>query len=151
MQDPNPKWAHIFRWSVPSDEMYPTEVTSGGQEQNEDPNPKWAPFFRWSVPSDEMYSHVSDIWWPRAEWGHIFRWIVPSDEMYPHVSDIWWPRAEWAHIFRWSVPSDETWLVWTPSSPSIKPSGTEPYYTRSVWPPPLPHLNLVVQSPTTPG
>ena len=47
--------------------------------------------------------------------------------------------------------------------PSIKPSGTEPYYTRSVWHVeecrhtqvrctlPLPQLNLVVQSPTTPG
>ena len=36
-----------------------------------------------------------------------------------------------------------------PSPPSIEPSGTEPYYTRSCWP--LPQSNLVVQSPTTPG
>ena len=53
--------------------------------------------------------------------------------------------------------------VWAPPPPSIEPSGTESYYTSSVWHVegcrhtqvrctlPLPHSNLVVQSPTTPG
>ena len=40
--------------------------------------------------------------------------------------------------------------VWSTPPPSIEPSGTEPYYTRFVWLPPVPHLNLVVQSPTAP-
>ena len=28
------EWGYIFRWSVPSDEMYPLVETSGDQEQN---------------------------------------------------------------------------------------------------------------------
>ena len=35
--------------------------------------------------------------------------------------------------------------------PSIESSGTELYYTSSVSPPSLSQLNLVLQSPTTPG
>ena len=32
MQDPNPKWAHIFSWSAHWDKMFLPVVTSGGQE-----------------------------------------------------------------------------------------------------------------------
>ena len=117
-----------------------------------------------------MYPTSSDIWWPRVEWPHIFRWSVPSDEMYRallHQVSLTPPPLPQSNLV---VQSPTTPGQFDPSPPSIKPNGTEPYYTRSVWPLPppsiepngtehyynrsvwpLPQLNLVVQSPTTPG
>ena len=46
------------------------------------------------------------------------------------------PNPKWAHIL------DEVY-------PQMR--CTEPYYTKSVWPPFPPSIELVVQSPTTPG
>ena len=97
----------------------------------------------------------------QKELGHLFRWIVQSrmrssfqtkcteqnevifsDEVFPQIrctpsSDIWWPRAERPHIFRWNVPTDEMYKALL--------------HQVSLTLPPLPQLNLVVQSPTTPG
>ena len=65
---PNPKWGHIFRWSVQI-QIYP-------------PGFRWTEqlgkICRWSAHWDQIYpqhTHQADDMY-RGEWGHIFRWSV---------------------------------------------------------------------------
>ena len=118
-------------------------------------------------PSDTEPYYTRSVWHV-AECRHTQVRCSPHPSIEPSGIELYYTRSVWLplllpqlNLVVQSTESYYTRSVWPP--PSIELSGTEPYYTRSVWHVeecrhtqvrctlPLPHLNLVVQSPTTPG
>ena len=116
---PNPKWFHIFRWSVHA-------VTSGGQEQGT---------FRWCV-QRRMSSYFQMKCSCSGQEQGTFRQCVQEQshlQVYCHLQvppSEWYLVANSSIIFRWCVQ-----LKFTLSFPPVLTSGEEEQHeVRSWWP-----------------
>ena len=149
------EWGHLFRWSVPSDQIKPLVLTSGGQEQNE------------VIFSDEVYPQIrlNPWYWHLVAKSRMtsyfqikctLRWDVQSPTtpgqfdppLLPQLNLVVLSPTTPGQINPPLLPqlnlvvlSPTTPGQFDPSPPSIELSGTELYYTKLVWPPPLPSLH----------